>query len=64
MQTQTQDETIYDVTQEQPDVNESVLVFAKGFRCLGYLASDGVWRYDTDGFPIENVMKWTRNSRP
>jgi len=57
-------QSIFSSKDQQPEIDERVIVIARGFRCLGYIDESGAWRHDSDGAPIENVLHWTRNRRP
>jgi hypothetical protein len=47
------------VSDQLPPLRERVMVVCDGFRCRGYLAEGGIWRYGSDDSPIEEpVIGW------
>jgi hypothetical protein len=48
------------VDEKLPAKKARVLVVCKGFRCLGYLDDDGIWRDDAKGARLEAVTGWIR----
>jgi hypothetical protein len=45
------------VSGKAPPVHQRVIVVCKGFRCLGYIDKEGVWR-DAKGKVFEDVIGW------
>ncbi|HXJ59269.1 MAG TPA: hypothetical protein VNU68_21680 [Verrucomicrobiae bacterium] len=42
-----------------PPPRQRVFVACAKFRCRGYIDENGIWRHDSDGKEIENVIGWT-----
>ena len=53
---------IYDIQTQLPLIGKMVIVVTPGFRCLGYLDGQGVWRHAKDAKMIEGVMGWCPHS--
>jgi hypothetical protein len=47
------------VSERLPPPLKRVFVICAKFRCRGYVDDDNVWRYDSDGKAIEDVIAWT-----
>jgi hypothetical protein len=43
---------------ELPSAGFRVIVVAKGFRCLGYLDHEGIWRDDANDNVLSGVEGW------
>jgi hypothetical protein len=47
------------VSERLPPPLKRVFVICAKFRCRGYVDDNNVWRYDSDGKEIEEVVAWT-----
>ena len=61
MKNNTQEQTNQGTTEKPPAIGQRVIVITKDYRCLGYFDEGGIWRYNTDGTRIENVIGWRRD---
>jgi hypothetical protein len=49
---------IIPVTEKLPPVNRRVMVVCKGFRCLGFLDRNKVWRDANRNTELTDVIGW------
>ncbi len=45
-------------SEKLPPVNKRVIVVCKGYRCLGYLSTDGVWKDAHRHQELKDVIGW------
>jgi hypothetical protein len=46
------------VSEKLPPVNKRVIVAGKGYRCLGYLSTDGKWKDAYRNEELKGVIGW------